>query len=56
MDGLAAMYGNGEGNTVTHYYAGRPDTAPKKKHKSQMKGDTKMACKKGKDKSGTGKK
>ena len=33
--GLAAMYGNGEGQNVTHYYAGRPDTVPKQKRKKK---------------------
>ena len=41
MAGLAETmtYGNGEGNTVTHYYAGDQSKIRKK--------DKKMACKKG---------
>lgn len=29
-DGLAAKYGNGEGNTVKHYYAGSKKKCKKK--------------------------
>ena len=41
--GLAQTYGSGEGQNVTHYYAGIIDKPKRKK---------KMACKKGKSKKG----
>lgn len=37
--GLAMMYGSGEGNTVTHYYAG--DQKKKKGRKMACKGKKK---------------
>ena len=46
--GLAAMYGSGEGNTVTHYYAGRPDTARKNKKKEKSMAKKKCNRKPGK--------
>ena len=36
MEGLAAMmYNKGEGNTITHYYAGKKPVQKKKQKKNQ---------------------